>query len=332
MKLASRREGRDGSLLVVSRDHATAVSAASVAPTLQAALEDWEQVEPALQALYGELNAGQARRSFPLQEASLDAPLPRAWQWLDGSAYPQHAALMAKAFGRAPIESEVPLMYQGMSHRFLGPRDAVQFPAEEDGIDFEGEFAVVTGDVPLGADRDQAPAAIRLVMQINDWSLRRWAAIEVRSGFGFILAKPACSAAPIAVTPDELGSAWRDHRVRALLEVHRGEARFGRVPGEEMGMGFDELIAHAARTRPLCAGTIIGSGTVSSSRFAETGSCCISERQAIEMIAHGKAQTPFLHYGERVRMCAFAAGSTIPLFGTLDNVVAPASVARIRGE
>jgi fumarylacetoacetate (FAA) hydrolase len=332
MKLASRRDGRDGSLLVVSRDLSSALCAARVAPTLQAALDDWEQVEPGLQALYDALNAGRTTHSFRLEEAVLDAPLPRAWQWLDASVFPQHGALMAKAFGRAPIESEFPLMYQGMSHRFLGPRDAVELPAEEDGIDFEGEFAVITGEVPMGADRRRAGASIRLVMQVNDWSLRRLAAVEVRSGFGFILAKPACSAAPIVVSPGELGPAWREYRVQAMLEVHRGEALFGRVPADEMSLGFDELIAHAVRTRALCAGTIIGSGTVSSSRYAETGSCCISERQAIEMIVQGKPETPFLHHGERVRMAAFAAGSAIPLFGTLDNVVARAAVAVTQGE
>lgn len=323
MKLASRRAGRDGALLVVSRDHSSAVSAAGIAPTLQAALDDWQQVEPALLALYGELNAGRARGSHPLDEAALDAPLPRAWQWLDGSAFPQHAALMAKAFGRPPIESEFPLMYQGMSHRFLGPRAAVAFPDPQDGIDFEGEFAVITGEVPLGANRQQAAAAIRLVMQVNDWSLRRLAGIEVRTGFGWILAKPACSAAPIVVSPGELGAAWREHRVRASLEVHRGAELFGRVPADEMSYGFDELIAHAARTRELCAGTLVGSGTVSSSHYAEVGSCCISERQAIEMIVQGRVETGFLRPGETVRMQAFGSedSGAVPLFGTLENVV-----------
>jgi fumarylacetoacetate (FAA) hydrolase len=326
VKLASRRQGRDGELLVVARDHGSAVSAARIAPSLQAALEDWQGVSPRLAALYRELNAGTAAGAFALDEAVLDAPLPRAWQWLDGSVFPQHAALMAKAFNRTPHDVDMPLMYQGMSHCFLGPRDAVPLPSEADNIDFEGEFGVITGEVPMAADRRQAAASIRLVMQLNDWSLRRYAALEVTTGFGWILAKPACSAAPIVVTPDELGSAWREQRVQAALEVRRGEEVFGRVPGEEMGYGFDELIAHAARTRALCAGTIIGSGTVSSSRYAEVGSCCISERQAIEMIAQGRAQTPFLRYGERVRMAAYAVGNSIPLFGTLDNrVVRPPS-------
>jgi len=324
MKLASRRQGRDGELLVVSRDLASAVAATGIAPDMQSALDDWQRVAPALSRLSVQLNAGKAPDAFALDEATLDAPLPRAWQWLDGSAFAQHGALMAKAFNRAPHEPGMPLMYQGMSNRFLGPRDPVPFVSEADNIDFEGEFAVITGNVPMAADRSTAAAAICLVMQLNDWSLRRYAALEVKTGFGWLLAKPVCSAAPIAVTLDELGTAWRDQRVHATLEVRRGEKVFGRVPGDEMGCGFDELIVHAARTRELCAGTIVGSGTVSSSRYAEVGSCCISERQAIEMIAQGKAQTGYLQYGERVRMAAFAAGDTVPLFGTLDNTVVSA--------
>jgi fumarylacetoacetate (FAA) hydrolase len=321
VKLASLRQGRDGALLVVARDLAVAVAAGHIAPTMQAALDDWERAEPQLTELYGQVNSGAVADAFRLDMTLLDAPLPRAWQWLDGSAFPQHGALMARAFGRAPIESEFPLMYQGMSHRFLGAFAAVPFPSEEYGIDFEGEFAVITGEVPMAADRQAAGAAIRLLMQLNDWSLRYLAAAEVKTGFGWIQAKPACSAAPIAVTPDELGPAWHAHRVQATLEVIRGEELFGRVPADEMAYGFDELIVHAARTRALCAGTIIGSGTVSSSGYAQAGSCCISERQAIEMIAGGRALTPFLRYGERVRMAAFATGSGVPLFGAMDSMI-----------
>jgi fumarylacetoacetate (FAA) hydrolase len=322
MKLASRRQGRDGALLVVARDLATAVDATGIAPTLQAALDDWDRVAPALAQLYSQLNGGKAANAFALDEATLDAPLPRAWQWLDGSVFPQHAALMARAFNRQHVQPDFPLMYQGMSHRFLGPRDPVAFPSEDDAIDFEGEFAVITGDVPMAASRAEAGAAIRLVVQVNDWSLRRYGGIEVKTGFGWILGKPACSMAPIAVTPDEFGAEWRDHRLHARLEVRRDEESFGNVPADEMGAGFDELIAHAASTRSLCAGTLVGSGTVSSSRYAEAGSCCISERQAIDMIA-GRPATPFLRFGERVRMRAFVEGSAAPLFGTLDNTVMP---------
>lgn len=311
---------------MIARDLASCASAAHIAPTLQAALDDWDAVAPQLEALYARVNEGSVKDQAPLDAAALDAPLPRAWQWLDGSAYAQHGELMAKAFSRPKIESDFPLMYQGLSHQFLGPRDAIVFPSEEDGIDFEGEFAVVTGAVPMAAGRQVAAQSIRLVMQINDWSLRKLAAQEVKTGFGWLLCKPACSAAPIALTPDELGDAWRNCRVHATLEVRRGEEVFGRVPSDEMSYGFDELIVHAARTRALCAGTIVGSGTVSSSRYAEVGSCCISERQAIEMIAQGAAQTRYLRYGERVRMTASAAGFNVPLFGAMDNAVAKLTV------
>ena len=321
MKLASRREGRDGALLVVSSDLSMAVAAADVASTMQAALDDWDTVAPRLRDLYARLNAGVLPAAFPLDGTALDAPLPRAWQWLDGSAFAQHGALMAKAFSRPPIETDGPLMYQGMSHRFLGPDDPVAFRREEDGIDFEGEFAVITGDVPMGSDRNAAGAAIRLVGLVNDWSLRRLTGVEVKTGFGFVRAKPACSAAPVVVTPEELGSAWQDFRLRATLEVRRGEEVFGRVPADEMEHGFHELVAHAASTRDLCAGTIVGSGTVSSSRYAEVGSCCISERQAIEMITQGSASTPYLRFGEHVRMEAFAPGTAGSLFGVLDNAI-----------
>jgi fumarylacetoacetate (FAA) hydrolase len=327
MKLASRRKDRDGELIVVARDLASSASAAHIAPTLQAALDDWDIVAPALEALYARVNEGSAPGQAALDATTLDAPLPRAWQWLDGSAYAQHGELMAKAFSRPKIESDFPLMYQGISHQFLGPRDPVVFPSEDDGIDFEGEFAVVTSSVPMAVSRQEAAKSIRLVMQVNDWSLRKLAAQEVKTGFGWLLSKPACAAAPIALTPDELGAAWRNCILTATLEVRRGEEVFGRVPADEMGYGFDELIVHAARTRSLCAGTIVGSGTVSSSRYAEVGSCCISERQAIEMIAHGAAQTRYLRYGERVRMTAFAGGSSAPLFGTMDSIVVAPRVA-----
>jgi fumarylacetoacetate (FAA) hydrolase len=327
VKLASRSAGRDGELLVVSADLKMAVAATAIAPTLQAALDDWDAVAPALGQLYGHLNAGTAPGSFGLAGVALDAPLPRAWQWLDGSAFAQHGALMAKAFNRPPIDSDGPLMYQGMSHRFLGPLDPVHFPDEQDGIDFECEFAVITGDVRMGSGRQAAGAAIRLVALVNDWSLRRLTGVEVKTGFGFVRAKPACSAAPVVVTPEELGPAWRDFRVRAIMEVRRGDEIFGRVPADEMEFGFDELVAHAASTRDLCAGTLIGSGTVSSSRYAEVGSCCISERQAIEMIAHGRAATSYLRFGERVRMEAFAQDDSRSLFGAADNTVQAAPPA-----
>lgn len=320
VKLASKRSGRDGALLVVASDLRTVVPAAGIAATLQAALDDWDRAAPALETLYAALNAGEAPGAEPLDMATLDAPLPRAWQWLDGSAFAQHGALMQRAYNHPPIETDLPLMYQGMSHRFFAAHDDVPFVDEAHGIDFEGEFGVIVGDVPMGTRAADAADHIRLAVQINDWSLRALAGPEMKTGFGWINAKPACTMAPIALTLDELGDAWCDHRVQATLEVRRGGERIGRVPATEMGFGFDALIEHAARTRDLCAGTVIGSGTVSHSRYAEVGSCCISERQAIEMIAHGERRTRFLSFGERVAMDAWG-GDGASLFGTIDQQV-----------
>ncbi len=319
MKLASRRNGRDGALIVVSSDLARAISAAPAAATLQQALDEWDRAAPALERLYADLNAGRVPGE-PLDMAALDAPLPRAWQWLDGSAFPQHAALMQRAYNHPPIETDLPLMYQGMSHRFLAGAEDVPFADEAHGIDFEGEFAVITGEVPMGTSAADAAGCVRLAVQVNDWSLRALAGAEMKTGFGWINAKPACSMAPIALTLDELGDAWRDARVQVVLEVRRNGERFGRVPAAEMEFGFDELIAHAARTRDLCAGTVIGSGTVSHSSYADTGSCCISERHAIELIARGERHTPFLRFGEQVAMEAWGPGD-VPLFGTIDQQV-----------
>lgn len=322
MKLATEHTGTpDGLLLVVSRDLELCVPANGIAATLQEALERWDAVEPALAALYARLNERRVASARPLVDVPLAAPLPRAWQWLDGSVFPTHAELMQKAFDTAPIESEGPLMYQGMSHQFLSPTEDAPFPSEQDGIDFEGELAVVTGAVPLGTQATDASRHIRLAMLINDWSLRRMAPLEMKTGFGFIHAKPACSAAPIAVTLDELGSAWANGRIAATLEVWRNDRLFGAVPATEAAYGFEDLIAHAARTRMLPAGTIIGSGTVSHSGFRQYGSCCIAERRAIEIIDHGAPATPFLAFGERVRMQARVPTSDIPLFGVIDQRV-----------
>jgi fumarylacetoacetate (FAA) hydrolase len=248
------------------------------------------------------------------------APLPRAWQWLDASAYASHGALMQKAYDHDPIESEKPLMYQGMSHQFLAWDEDVLLPSEADGIDFEAEFGIVTDAVPMGTRADEALDRVKLIVQINDWSLRVIAPVEMKTGFGWIQAKPACSMAPIALTPDELGGAWHDGRIDARMRVWRGEELFGDVPTPEMGHGFHELIAHAARTRDLCAGTIIGSGTVSSRSYAETGSCCVAERRAIEMIDAGAPRTPFLSFGEHVRMEAMLERAEAG-FGQIDQRV-----------
>ena len=266
-----------------------------------------------LLALQESLDEGAGEAASDVQFA---APLPRAWQWLDGSAFDSHGKLMQKAFGLDPIETDKPLMYQGMSHRFFGPNDDIPFPSEQDGIDFEGEFGVIIGDVPMGTSAADAMGYIKLVVLINDWSLRILAPQEMKTGFGWIQAKPACSMAPFAVTPDELGEAWKDGRVHLELLVDWNGKRFGQANGGAMSVGFHELVAHAAATRDLCAGTIIGSGTVSNDNFREVGSSCIAEKRGIEIVDHGKPQTAFMQFGDTVRMEASEAVGR-DVFGTL---------------
>jgi fumarylacetoacetate (FAA) hydrolase len=318
MKLATLYNGApDGALIVVSQDGARYLPAGHVAPTLQAALEQWPKAEAALADLASQLAQGGGE---PTADVRFAAPLPRGWQWLDGSAFASHGALMQQAFGLPPIETQLPLMYQGMSHEFLGPKDDVPLPSEADGIDFEGEFAVVTDAVPMGIAAADALDHVRLIVQLNDWSLRTIAPIEMKTGFGWIQAKPACSVAPLAVTPDELGDAWRDGRVCLDLVVSWNGAPFGRANGEAMSFGFHELIAHAARTRSLPAGTIIGSGTVSNSNYREVGSSCIAERRGIEMVDHGAPRTEFMRFGDTVRMEAHLTdGATV--FGAIEQRV-----------
>ena len=248
------------------------------------------------------------------------APLPRAWQWLDGSAYESHGALMSQVFGRKEEPRERPLMYQGMSDRFLAPQEDVPFPDESLGIDFEGEFGVITDAVPMGVTAAGALGHIRLLVQINDWSLRTLAPVEMKTGFGWIQAKPACSMAPFAVTPDELGSAWANGRVGLDLQVDWNGSLFGRPNGTPMGFGFDELVAHAARTRSLVAGTVVGSGTVSNESYREVGSTCIAERRGIEVVDTGAPRTDYMKFGDRVRMQAFTVDGRAP-FGAIDQRV-----------
>jgi fumarylacetoacetate (FAA) hydrolase len=320
MKLATERDGsRDGRLLVVSRDLSAVVPATGIAATLQEALDRWDEVCPALERLSEELNAGSAEGARPLGAVTFDAPLPRAWQWIDGSAYPTHGKLMQQAYNLPELPTDPPLMYQGMSHEFLSGTDDAIFPDAAHGIDFEGELGAITGDVPMGASAAEALSAVRLVVQINDWSLRVLGAAEMRTGFGWVTAKPACSLAPVAVTPDEFGDAWADGRFSGTLEVAVNGKSFGDVPTAQMEFGFHELIAHAAKTRNLCAGTIIGSGTASSPDYAQVGSCCIAERRAIETIANGAPGTGFLRSGDRVTMTG-KVGSDAP-FGTIDQQV-----------
>lgn len=311
MRLATLRDGtRDGRLVVVSPD-GQRCAPAPVA-TLQAALEAWEDAAPQLVAI----------AAFPdaLDPAAIMAPLPRAWQWLDGSAFQSHGDLMDAVLGITKPKTDMPLMYQGTSDTFYGPHDNVRFNDEALGIDFEGEFGVIVDFVPMGISAADAMGHIKLIVQINDWSLRTLAGPEMKTGFGWVQAKPPCGMAPFAVTPDELGDAWRNGRVCLDLLVDWNGQRFGAANGEPMGHGFHELVAHAARTRDLVAGTVIGSGTVSNPNFREIGSSCIAERRGIEVIDEGTARTEFMRFGDTVRMEAVDKAGRAP-FGALEQKV-----------
>jgi fumarylacetoacetate (FAA) hydrolase len=325
MKLATYRNGQpDGCLMLVSRDLASTVDVSALAPNLLSALQDWEHVAPQLQALYDALNAGRAPRTVAFEPARCMAPLPRCFQWCDASAFLNHGRLMERAFNTAPIPDfeTIPVMYQGASDDFLGPHDDVPMPDEALGIDFEGEFGVVVGPVHMAATPAQGLAAVRLLVQLNDWSLRALGPREMKSGFGFLQAKPSTSFAPVAITPDELGEGWQDGRVQLDLEVAWNGQPFGHPNGREMNFHFGQLVAHAARTRRLGAGTIVGSGTVSNAARA-AGSACIAERRVIEILDHGEARTSFMRFGDRVRMGARDADGNFP-FGRIDQVVTKA--------
>ncbi|MFV0384910.1 fumarylacetoacetate hydrolase family protein [Paracoccus sp. (in: a-proteobacteria)] len=317
MKLATLPNGTpDGRLHVVSRDLSRA-QPAKAAATLQAALENWTGVEAALLAQYDAVNGS---AGDPFDPAQALAPLPRAWQWLDGSAFDSHGDLMDALLGVSPVKTGVPLMYQGLSSRFYAGTQDVPMPSEEDGIDFEGEFGVITDAVPMGTDPTAARGHIRLIVQINDWSLRKLAGPEMATGFGWVRAKPACSMAPVAVTPDELGESWRDARVDLPLLVDWNGRRFGAANGYHMSCGFDDLVAHGAYSRDLVAGTVIGSGTVSNSTYREVGSSCIAERRGIEKLDKGAPVTPFMSFGDTIRMeCTGIDGQSV--FGAISQRV-----------
>jgi fumarylacetoacetate (FAA) hydrolase len=314
MKLASLKNGtRDGRLVVVSRDLARCTDAATVAPTLQAALDDWPRAAPQLTGLAESLDHG-AVPAERFREHEALSPLSRAYQWVDGSAYVNHVELVRKARGAEmpPSFWTDPLMYQGGSDAFLGPREPIRVADESWGIDLEAEVAVVTGDVAMGANLDEARAAIRLIMLVNDVSLRGLIPNELAKGFGFFQSKPSSAFSPVAVTPDELGDAWDGDRLHLTLAVDLNGRAFGRAnAGVDMIFGFPALIVHAAKTRPLSAGTIVGSGTVSNKLdggpgkpIAEGGAgySCIAEIRMIETIAGGKPTTPFLRFGDTVRI------------------------------
>jgi fumarylacetoacetate (FAA) hydrolase len=337
MKLASLKQGRDGRLVVVSDDLAWCACAEAIAPTLQAALDDWAHAKPHLAALAESLNhAAIPRDRFHEREAA--SPLPRAYQWADGSAYVNHVELVRKARGVAMPDTfwTDPLMYQGGSDGFLGPRDPIPLGDEAWGCDFEAEVAVITTDVPMGASRETAAGCIALVMLCNDVSLRNLIPDELAKGFGFFHSKPASAFSPAAVTPESLGPAWDGGKLHGALLSSLNGAAFGRPDaGREMTFDFPALIAHAAKTRALSAGTIIGSGTVSN-RDADgspgrpvseggLGYSCIAELRTVETLKHGAPKTAFLRHGDRVEIEMLNAKNHT-IFGRIEQVVAPPAV------
>ena len=332
MKLASLKHGRDGRLVVVSDDLAWYADAGQIAATMQAALDNWAYAAPRLAALAEDLNHDAIPKER-FHERDAASPLPRAYQWADGSAYVNHVALVRQARGAEMPDSfwHDPLMYQGGSDGFLGPRDPIPLGDESWGCDMEAEVVVVTGDVPLGASREEALAAIRLVGLTNDVSLRGLIPGELAKGFGFFQSKPASAFSPVFVTPDTLGDWWRDGKLHRKLNVDLNGQPFGRVEaGEDMTFDFGTLVAHAAKTRALGAGTIVGSGTVSN-RGADggpgktiadggVGYCCLAELRTVETIATGKATTPFLKPGDTVRIWA-EDDKHHPIFGVIEQTV-----------
>ncbi len=305
MKLATYKDGsRDGQLVVVSRDLAQAHFATGIATRMQQVLDDWNFISPQLEDLFVTLNHGKARHAFAFEPKLCMAPLPRAYQWADGSAYINHVELVRRA-RNAEVPASFytdPLMYQGGSDDFLGPCDDAYFASEAWGIDFESEVAVVTGDVAQGSDATQALDSIRLLMLVNDWSLRHLIPGELAKGFGFLQGKPATAFSPVAVTPDELGAAWRGGRVNLTLQSSWNERKVGLCEaGPEMTFHFGQLIAHVAKTRNLRAGSIVGSGTVSNKDWA-CGYSCIAEKRAIETIEGGAPKTAFMAFGDRIRI------------------------------
>jgi len=326
MKLATLADGsRDGRLAVVSRDLSRAASADGIAQTLQSALDDWQSAAPQLDRLAQSLEEGGAE-SFPFDPARALAPLPRAHHWVDGSAYVNHVELVRRARGAAMPESfwTDPLVYQGGSDDLLPPTADAAFASEDWGIDLEGEVAVITDDVPMGRDATNARPHIKLLMLVNDWSLRNLIPGELAKGFGFYQSKPATAFSPVAVTPDELGKAWDGGKIHLPLVVHLNGALLGRPDaGVDMTFDFGRLIAHVTMTRRLGAGTIVGSGTVSN-KDRSLGSTCLAERRMLETLEQGRPVTPFLSFGDRVRIEMFDAGGQ-SIFGAIDQRVVKAA-------
>jgi fumarylacetoacetate (FAA) hydrolase len=327
MKLATLRDGtRDGRLVVVSRDFARCVPVPQVAPTLQAALDDWSRFEPQLAEVAERLAAGDAEGALPFDPAQAMAPLPRAYHWVDGSAYVNHVELVRKARNAdmPPSFWTDPLVYQGGSDDLLGPMDDVPVVSEDHGIDLEAEVAVITDDVPMQTSAEEAARHVKLLVLVNDWSLRNLIPAELAKGFGFYQSKPATAFSPCAVTPDELGDAWRDGKVHLPLVSHVNGQLFGQPDaGVDMTFDFHQLIAHVTTTRRLGAGAIVGSGTVSNYDRSR-GSSCLAEKRALETVEHGKPVTTFLMFGDRVRVEMLdRRGASI--FGAIDQKIVPAT-------
>jgi len=330
VKLATLKDGtRDGRLVVVDRGLTRAVAAPEIATTLQAALDRWSHCEPALRRVAQDLDAGTCKQAVAFHATQAMAPLPRAHHWVDGSAYVNHVELVRKARGAEMPASfwTDPLVYQGGSDDLLGPTDDVPVPSEEFGIDLEGEIAVITDDVPIGVGVADAGSHIRLLMLVNDWSLRNLIPAELAKGFGFYQSKPATAFSPVAVTPDELGEAWRDGRVHLPLVSSINGEHFGHPDaGVDMTFNFPQLIAHVTKTRRLGAGAIVGSGTVSN-YDRSLGSACLAEKRMLEQIAQGRPVTPFLRFGDRVRIEMLDADGR-SIFGAIDQRVVRASTSR----
>ncbi len=329
MKLGTLKnpERLDGDLVVVSRDTKKAVKAGHIVPSLREAVEQWDRVEAPLKALYEELNAGKTSAAFAVDTHQFHAPMPRSFAWLDGSAYIQHVKLVRKA-RNAPLPEGLqtdPLMYQGGSDSFLAPTEDIPLIDESHGVDFEGEVAVITGEVPMCASAEQAAQQIRLIMLVNDVSLRGLIPDELKKGFGFLISKPSTAFSPFAVTPDELGDHWQDGKVCLNLDVTYNGSFYGNADAAQMQFSFPELLAHIAQTRKLTAGTIMGSGTVSNEDTAR-GSSCLAEKRMLEKIESGEFVTPFMKPGDTIRI-EMKGSDGVSIFGAIDQ-----KVVRFKGE
>ncbi|MGI2011734.1 fumarylacetoacetate hydrolase family protein [Shewanella oncorhynchi] len=323
MKLASYNNGRrDGQLMLVSRDLTKTVAVPAIAHTMQQLLDGWDLLRPQLQELYDALNEGMLDNAQAFDEAKCLSPLPRAYQWADGSAYVNHVELVRKARGAEMPETfwTDPLFYQGGSDSFIAPKADIPLASEDWGIDFESEIAIITDDVPMGVSSDNAAKHIKLLMLVNDVSLRNLIPGELAKGFGFFQSKPSSSFSPVAVTPDELGARWEDSKVHLPLITYLNGELFGRPnAGVDMTFNFSQLVSHVTKTRPLGAGAIIGSGTISN-YDRSAGSSCLAEKRMLEVIAEGKAITPFMRFGDTVRI-EMLDDNDVTIFGSIDQKV-----------